>query len=179
MKHVFLLLAITAITANAQKTTPFILESGFGDFVLHANKESFGNDIRFVDSLSFKGVKEYFYVHSFNAPLDIAGIQFLFVILTFDESNKLIQIELTKIYTKALFTNHKKRASSDQKALNTFLLSQAGTKGKKKSKFYTLNASGYEWAKGNVLIWAFLQTTTTIGEKKSEHYSISLLWKFK
>ena len=49
--HLFISLSLLiAIITNAQKTTPFIFDLGFGDFVLGADKNSFGNTIRLVDT---------------------------------------------------------------------------------------------------------------------------------
>jgi len=175
----YFFLSVITMSVNAQKVNPFNIEAGFGEFTLGADKSSFGNRIRFADSLTFNGVKDYFYVHSFDTAYKIAGIKFLDVLLTFDESNKLKQIELARVYTKNLFAEHKRRAIKDQEALIKYLTDQAGIKGKHKKRFGTLDASGYEWAKANVLTWAYLQTTEATKQKEDEFYSIHLVWGYK
>ena len=178
-KYLFIsLLFFTTIETIAQKTTPFIFDKGFCDFVLGANKDSFRKSIRLVDTFTWKGVTDYTYVHTFNPVYEIAGIKFQEVILTFDKLNRLKQFFLIKIYTTFLFPKHIEKAISDQKALYTFLKTEAGKKGKKKKEFNSVLAKGFEWKKGDVLIWIYLQSDFGI-KQSGDPFDISLMWKYK
>jgi hypothetical protein len=174
-----LLPVLIALPAGAQSTSPFRVHSGFGDFILNAEKNSLGIEIRFTDSMTYKGVKEYSYYHPFPAPLNINGVEFPGVILDFDAFYKIKQIALTKIYTKRLYPDPKVKALLEKEALTRFLSQQTGKKGKRKTKFNSLDADGYEWRKGNIATWLYLQTTAALNSNSGEFYSISIIWTYK
>jgi hypothetical protein len=178
-KNLLLLLLLSvAFSSRAQTPATDSIFYGFKDFVLGSDKEYFGDRIQLTDSFTYKGVTDYHYVHRFSTPLEIAGISFLDAILTFNKSNKLKEIVLTRLYTERLFTNHKAKASKDQQNLYHFLVSQSGNKGKKKSKFNSLKAPGYEWRKNGVQLWNYLQTSTQLHTTAKEIYFISLEWRY-
>jgi len=152
---------------------------GFNDFVLGTDKKYFGDRIQFSDSFTYNGVTEYIYVHRFFTPLEIVGINFPDVVLTFNKSSKLISIQLTRVYTEQLFANPNAKAAEDQRNLYQFLVSQSGKKGKRKNKFNNLKAPGFEWKKNGAQLWNYIQSSTQAGPNAKQVYFISLVWNFE
>lgn len=174
-----LLLTLASISTFAQNAEPFMVNSGFGQFILGSDKAVYGTTMRSFDTITYKGITDYFYVYSFNPPYRLAGIPFLDVALTFDKSNKLKQIHLPKVYTKKLFANYKEQAYADFKTLIDLVASQAGKKGKKKKRFNSVSATGYEWTSDNAVTWLYIEKSASQIKKATDTYFITLVFMAK
>jgi hypothetical protein len=174
-----LLMTFGSFLSFAQNSETFVVNSGFGRFILGSDKAVYGATIRFANSFTYNGITDNVYIYSPDQPYHVAGISFLDLILTFDSSNKLKQIELPKIYTKKLFLNYKNQAHSDLETLLSFVRSQGNGNGKKKKRFNSVNASGYEWSSDNALTWIYLQKSESQIKNAIDSYSITIVIKTK
>lgn len=153
--------------------------NGFQDFALGTDKQQFGDRIQYLDSIEWEGITDYNYVHHFTTSYEIAGIQFHDVLLTFNKSNKLKEIQLTRVYTEQLYPNHKIKFYQDHQKLYSYLNDLISRNGKMKNKFNSLNTFGYEWNDGKTRLWSYLQSSTTQENpivKKA--YFINLTWNY-
>ena len=174
-RSVIIILAFAALPSFAQESMPFNVRQGVGQFTLGTNKSFYGSTIRFLDSFTWKGIKEYNYIHTFDKPYTIEGVRFFELLLTFNESGRLKQISLDKIYTKLLFDNFELQATNDYKALFDFLRSNWGTRGKRKKKFNSLIAPGHEWIDQKMMMWSYLQKNENLSKNGVGSYGISII----
>jgi hypothetical protein len=174
---ILFVLIFTRVLSFAQDSASFNAR-GFDQFTLGTSRSFYGSTIRFSDSMTYNGVKEYTYFHSFKPPYPVAGVQFLDVLLTFDAAEKLKQIELVKVYTEHLFKDHASRAKQDYETLLSYLQSNWGSKGKSKKHFNSVIAPGREWTGPNTMMWFYLQKNNR-NKYHASQYFISIVFKLK
>jgi hypothetical protein len=167
------LLLVFGLSANAQ-TSETTIYTGFNEFRLGKSSGSFGNSIQFIDSFTFKGKKEYRYIHRFPNEFELGNTKFKEVLLTFDSVRILKSIELTGVYTENTYNDHYLKVDIDIQNLNKFLVSSTGRRGRKKGKFNSVVGPGYEWKENNKRIWLYKQTSKA-GEKGI--FFITLRWE--
>ncbi|MDP4263567.1 MAG: hypothetical protein Q8941_13655 [Bacteroidota bacterium] len=123
--------------------------TGIDKFVLGESKAKFTGNITLASTYKKNNHEftAYYYSPLPNETIEIANTRFNYILMTFDDSDRLCELSVIKFYKKADIPHYEKEAEKDFKKITAYLAEQLNQKGE--SKMYYKHPKsvfkGQEW----------------------------------
>ena len=133
---------------------------GYGKFILGETLTNY--NVQYIDGGSYSKNNEEFKIYSYppssNETIEILNIKFDKIILTFNDSNKLVSLHFIRFYQKKDTKKYVKESKIGYDKLVAYASKQLNKKGetKKKKKKSNIQDYGQEWNETTTLLLSFI-----------------------
>ncbi len=175
-----ILLVIITNQNFAQDANKINIQYGIDKFILNSPKAIYDSTIRLLEDGVFTWNSKTTFPYQYNPfliiPFELKHVKFPSLLLTFDEDDKLIQIDFSTFYSKTKSIKYKKEAKQDLRRLLAYLTAK-WDKHSVEKLYYKSKISvykGYEWYSRETVMKL---TNSSVSISKQEIISISLSFK--